>query len=93
MIAMSVRDQNGMHDAESRVRRAGNGVAGIVKNAYARRVFEQDRPVPENVPLVIPLLAGYIVGNSIDNVIVIWTVERVLFVVLLQFVPSGPVLL
>jgi hypothetical protein len=45
MIAMSVRDQNGMHGAESRVRRAGNGVAGIVKNAYARRVFEQDRPV------------------------------------------------
>ena len=61
---------------------------------------------PENVPLVIPLLAGYIVGNSVDNVIVIWTVERVLFVVPLQchcyrshrsvgltqvLVPSGPV--
>ena len=41
VITVGVAEQNHMHVAKPRVRRAGNSPAGIVKNPHSCRVFKK----------------------------------------------------
>src|SRR5437899_145797 len=42
---MRVRDQNCMHISEARIRSAGDGIARVVQDAHASRIFKQQRAI------------------------------------------------
>ena len=45
MIAVRVRDENGVDSAQTRIRSACNRVAGIIEEAHPCGILEQDRTV------------------------------------------------
>ena len=45
VIAVCMRQQHDVNRTQTRIARAGHGLAGIVENAHARRILEDHRPV------------------------------------------------